>query len=107
MKLVFYSEQIPVLFTVYNDVNRLCSRDPHQLFLRLESQVRERVFEKKRHLSEKLNVGYSTPPEAREIMSTLLSEYVQLCSVSRLVSEHLTDLVSGTPDIFLLEINRY
>lgn len=73
-------------------VARLCSRDAHQLFLRLESQVREFVIEKKVNLLKKLSAGYGTPPEAREVMSTLLNEYNQLCAVSRLVSEHLTDL---------------
>ena len=74
---------------------RLCSRDPHQLFQRLESQVREFVIEKKVNLRKKINTGYSTPPQAREIMSMLLEEYNNLSNVARIVSENLSTLVSS------------
>ncbi|XP_046371497.2 protein FAM193A-like isoform X3 [Haliotis rufescens] len=73
-------------------VCRLCSRDPHQLFLRLESQVREFVIEKKVRLLKQLNCGYKSPPQAKEFISLLLDEYNQLCLASRLTAEYLTDL---------------
>ena len=79
---------------------RLCSRDPHQLFQRLESQVREFVIEKKVNLRKKINAGYSTPPQAREIMSMLLEEYTNLSDVARIVSENLSTLVSCLCDQF-------
>ncbi|XP_071167409.1 protein FAM193A-like isoform X2 [Mytilus edulis] len=73
-------------------VDRLCTRDPHQLFLRLESQVREFVIEMKVKLLKQLNSGYKTPPEAKAFISLLLDEYCHLCGVSRKMSEILTKL---------------
>ncbi|XP_041368374.1 protein FAM193A-like [Gigantopelta aegis] len=73
-------------------VKRLCARDPHQLFLRMESQVREFVIEKKVRLLKQLDCGYKTPPEAKQFISLLLDEYHQLCLASRLTSKWLIDL---------------
>ncbi|XP_060085578.1 protein FAM193A-like [Ylistrum balloti] len=73
-------------------VHRLCSRDPHQLFLRLESQVREFVIEMKVRLLKQLHSGYKTPPEAKTFISMLLDEYGHLCHVSRKMAEVLTEL---------------
>ncbi|XP_021378384.1 protein FAM193A-like isoform X2 [Mizuhopecten yessoensis] len=73
-------------------VHRLCSRDPHQLFLRLESQVREFVIEMKVRLLKQLHSGYKTPPEAKTFISMLLDEYGHLCQVSRKMAEVLTEL---------------
>lgn len=73
-------------------VHRLCSRDPHQLFLRLESQVREFVIEMKVRLLKQLHSGYKTPPEAKTFISMLLEEYGHLCHVSRKMAEVLTEL---------------
>lgn len=73
-------------------VERLCTRDPHQLFLRLESQVREFVIEMKVKLLKQLSSGYKTPPEAKAFISLLLDEYCHLCAVSRKMSEILTKL---------------
>ncbi|KAL8592145.1 hypothetical protein ACOMHN_033516 [Nucella lapillus] len=92
-----YSKEMPglneedtVIFRTL--VDKLSSRDPHQLFQRLESQVREFVIEKKMNLRKKINSGFNTPPQAREIMSMLLEEYNNLSDVSRVVSENLSSL---------------
>ncbi|XP_061177860.1 protein FAM193A-like [Saccostrea echinata] len=63
-------------------VHRLCARDPHQLFLRLESQVREFVIEMKVKLLKQLNSGYKSPPESKSFIQLLLDEYGHLCKVS-------------------------
>lgn len=73
---------------------RLCTRDPHQLFLRLESQVREFVIEMKVKLLKQLNSGYKSPPEAKSFIQLLLDEYEHLCVVSRKMGKILEKLVS-------------
>lgn len=73
---------------------RLCTRDPHQLFLRLESQVREFVIEMKVKLLKQLNAGYKSPPEAKSFIQLLLDEYRHLCVVSRKMGTILEKLVS-------------
>lgn len=73
---------------------RLCTRDPHQLFLRLESQVREFVIEMKVKLLKQLNAGYKSPPEAKSFIQLLLDEYRHLCLVSRKMGTILEKLVS-------------
>ena len=77
-----------------NIVFRLCHRDPHQLFLRLESQVREFVIEMKVKLLKQLNTGLKTPPQAKKFISLLLDEYAHLCKVARKMSGVLIELVS-------------
>ncbi|XP_070210896.1 protein FAM193A-like isoform X3 [Littorina saxatilis] len=98
MELTTLSEEDSATFREL--VDKLCSRDPHQLFQRLESQVREFVIEKKVNLRKKINSGYSTPPQAREIMSMLLEEYSNLSNVARIVSENLSTL-----NMFLEQFN--
>lgn len=79
---------------LYPDMfHRLCIRDPHQLFLRLESQVREFVIEMKVRLLKQLHPGCKTPQEAKAFISLLLDEYGHLCKVSRRLAETLTELV--------------
>ena len=73
---------------------RLCQRDPHQLFLRLESQVREFVIEMKVKLLKQLSTGLKTPPQAKKFISLLLEEYAHLCKVARKMSGLLVHLVS-------------
>ena len=73
---------------------RLCQRDPHQLFLRLESQVREFVIEMKVKLLKQLSTGLKTPPQAKKFISLLLEEYAHLCKVARKMSGLLIHLVS-------------
>ncbi|XP_076436859.1 uncharacterized protein LOC143276252 isoform X2 [Babylonia areolata] len=90
LEVTSLSEEEAVTFR--NQVDKLCSRDPHQLFQRLESQVREFVIEIKMNLRKKINSGYSTPPQAKEIMSMLLEEYNNLSNVARIVSENLSTL---------------
>ncbi|KAL3864296.1 hypothetical protein ACJMK2_005990 [Sinanodonta woodiana] len=73
-------------------VHRLCCRDPHQLFLRLESQVREFVIEMKVKLLKQLNSGFKTPPQAKHFISLLLDEYGHLCRVARKMAGILGEL---------------
>ena len=68
-------------------------RDPHQLFLRLESQVREFVIEMKVKLLKQLSTGFKTPPQAKKFISMLLEEYTHLCTVARKMSGLLKELV--------------
>lgn len=75
-----------------DSVHRLCTRDPHQLFLRLESQVREFVIEMKVKLLKQLNSGYKSPPEAKSFIQLLLDEYEHLCVVSRKMGKILEKL---------------
>lgn len=92
---------VTFFFTFFHAVQfhfRLCARDPHQLFLRLESQVREFVIEMKVKLLKQLNSGYKTPPEAKAFIQLLLDEYGHLCVVSRKMAEILNKLVS---DMFM------
>lgn len=73
-------------------VHKLCSRDPHQLFLRLESQVREFVIEMKVKLLKQLKSGCKTPPQAKKFISLMLDEYAHLCKVARKVAGLLKEL---------------
>lgn len=73
-------------------VHKLCSRDPHQLFLRLESQVREFVIEMKVKLLKQLSTGFKTPPQAKKFISLLLEEYAHLCKIARRMSGLLMEL---------------
>uniref|UniRef100_A0A0B7A9E4 FAM193 C-terminal domain-containing protein n=1 Tax=Arion vulgaris TaxID=1028688 RepID=A0A0B7A9E4_9EUPU len=74
-------------------VDKLCSRDPHQLFLRLESQVREIVIEIKTSLLVKLKEdGYNTPELARDFTSSLLSHYDLLTKKAHLLAQYLGGL---------------
>lgn len=79
---------------------RLCQRDPHQLFLRLESQVREFVIEMKVKLLKQLSTGIKTPPQAKTFISLLLEEYAHLCKIARKMSGLLSDLVSDSYFLF-------
>jgi len=73
--------------------HRLCSRDPHQLFLRLESQVREFVIEMKVKLLKQLAAGFKTPPQARKFIALMLEEYAHMCRVARRLAGLLKELV--------------
>ncbi|XP_052772663.1 protein FAM193A-like isoform X3 [Mya arenaria] len=73
-------------------IHRLCSRDPHQLFLRLESQVREFVIEMKVKLLKQLSTGFKTPPQARMFIGLMLAEYAHLCRVARRMAGLLKEL---------------
>ncbi|XP_059163345.1 protein FAM193A-like isoform X3 [Physella acuta] len=74
-------------------VDKLCSRDPHQLFLRLESQVREIVMDMKTSLLNKLKEnGCDTPELALDFTRSLLSHYDLLTEKSCLLARYLGGL---------------
>jgi hypothetical protein len=61
-------------------VKRLCSRDPHQFFQRLETLAREYLLEVKVRLLEQLSCGFNSPQLAIEFIQMLLDEYTSLTS---------------------------
>ncbi|XP_078534704.1 protein FAM193A isoform X1 [Lissotriton helveticus] len=79
-------------------VDRLCERDPYQLYQRLEQQAREYVLEMKvrllRHLSfgTKVTSSVPGPPQAHQFISLLLEEYTALCQAARTISTFLFTL---------------
>lgn len=87
-------------------VDRLCEKDPYQLYQRLEQQAREYVLEMKvrllKHLSagSKMTPGGSAgnvavaqgPPQAHQFISLLLEEYNALCQAARTISSFLLTL---------------
>ncbi|XP_061108644.1 protein FAM193A-like isoform X3 [Conger conger] len=79
-------------------VDRLCQRDPYQLYQRLEQQAREYVLEVKVRLLKHLSAGSKVtaleegPPQAHQFISLLLEEYSALCQASRTISSFLLTL---------------
>ncbi|XP_036902757.1 protein FAM193A isoform X1 [Sturnira hondurensis] len=81
-------------------VDRLCERDPYQLYQRLEQQAREYVLEMKVRLLRQLSAaarvrapsGLQGPPQAHRFVSLLLEEYSALCQAARTVSTFLGTL---------------
>jgi hypothetical protein len=59
-------------------VRKLCSRDPHQFFQRLETLAREYLLEVKVRLLEQLSCGFNSPQLAIEFIQMLLEEYSAL-----------------------------
>ncbi|CAB1460897.1 unnamed protein product [Pleuronectes platessa] len=85
-------------------VDRLCEKDPYQLYQRLEQQAREYVLEMKVRLLKHLSAGSKTagqsvtvaaaqgPPQAHRFISLLLEEYSALCQAARTISSFLLTL---------------
>ncbi|XP_055445230.1 protein FAM193A isoform X1 [Bubalus kerabau] len=81
-------------------VDRLCERDPYQLYQRLEQQAREYVLEMKVRLLRQLSAasrvkppsGLQGPPQAHQFISLLLEEYGALCQAARTISSFLGTL---------------
>ncbi|XP_067352856.1 protein FAM193A isoform X4 [Channa argus] len=85
-------------------VDRLCEKDPYQLYQRLEQQAREYVLEMKMRLLKHLSAGSKTPgpastvavsqgpPQAHQFISLLLEEYHALCQAARTISSFLLTL---------------
>ncbi|KAJ8382963.1 hypothetical protein SKAU_G00037410 [Synaphobranchus kaupii] len=79
-------------------VDRLCERDPYQLYQRLEQQAREYVLEVKVRLLKHLSAGSKVtpleegPPQAHQFISLLLEEYSALCQAARTISSFLLTL---------------
>ncbi|XP_075355741.1 protein FAM193A isoform X2 [Mycteria americana] len=81
-------------------VDRLCERDPYQLYQRLEQQAREYVLEMKVRLLRHLSLGSKVastlaiqgPPQAHQFISLLLEEYSALCQAACTISAFLVTL---------------
>ncbi|KAJ8262219.1 hypothetical protein GJAV_G00163940 [Gymnothorax javanicus] len=79
-------------------VDRLCKRDPYQLYHRLEQQAREYVLEVKVRLLKHLSEGSKVvsveegPLQAHQFISLLLEEYSALCQAARTISTFLLTL---------------
>ncbi|XP_028834359.1 protein FAM193A isoform X2 [Denticeps clupeoides] len=81
-------------------VDRLCEKDPYQLYQRLEQQAREYVLEMKMRLLKHLTAGSKAagavaaqgPPQAHQFISLLLEEYNGLCQAARTISSFLLTL---------------
>ncbi|XP_062852280.1 protein FAM193A [Trichomycterus rosablanca] len=79
-------------------VDRLCEKDPYQLYQRLEQQAREYVLEMKVRLLKHLSAGPDGlgathgPPQAHQFISLLLEEYSALCQAARTISSFLLTL---------------
>uniref|UniRef100_A0A672KDH3 Family with sequence similarity 193 member A n=1 Tax=Sinocyclocheilus grahami TaxID=75366 RepID=A0A672KDH3_SINGR len=80
-------------------VDRLCEKDPYQLYQRLEQQAREYVLEMKVRLLKHLSTGSKAPgavaqgpPQAHQFISLLLEEYNTLCQAARTISSFLLTL---------------
>ena len=67
------SKERPDLFRIKKNVNDLCARDPHQLYQRLETGVREFVLEIKLRLIELLQKQAKNPSLAQDFIQ---SEYI-------------------------------
>ncbi|XP_063221682.1 uncharacterized protein LOC134530617 isoform X2 [Bacillus rossius redtenbacheri] len=76
-------------------VNKLCAKDPHQLFQRLEAQVQEFVIEAKVRQLELLHREKQTPEIARIFLTGLLEGYEKLCIAARLLIKLLEPLEKG------------
>nr|CAD7571010.1 unnamed protein product [Timema californicum] len=64
-------------------VHKLCVKDPHQLFQRLESQVQEFVIEAKVRQLELLHREKQTPEIAQIFLTGLLDGYEKLCLAAK------------------------
>uniref|UniRef100_A0A673I2Q9 Protein FAM193A-like n=1 Tax=Sinocyclocheilus rhinocerous TaxID=307959 RepID=A0A673I2Q9_9TELE len=80
-------------------VDRLCEKDPYQLYQRLEQQAREYVLEMKVRLLKHLSTDSKAPgaasqgpPQAHQFISLLLEEYNALCQAARTISSFLLTL---------------
>ncbi|KAM4809590.1 protein FAM193A [Rhinophrynus dorsalis] len=79
-------------------VDRLCERDPYQLYQRLEQQAREYVLEMKVRLLKHLSLGFKVtstiqgPPQAHQFISLLLEEYNALCQAACTIGTFLVTL---------------
>ncbi|XP_063075042.1 protein FAM193A isoform X2 [Engraulis encrasicolus] len=81
-------------------VDRLCEKDPYQLYQRLEQQAREYVLEMKIRLLKHLaagskvvpDVALQSPPQAHHFITLLLEEYSALCQAARTISCFLLTL---------------
>jgi len=82
----------PDLNCMKEKIQRLVWRDPHQLYQRLEAQIKELVLDMKAKLIDLLQKQAKNPSLAQEFISDLLSGHERLCEASKIVSVILSDL---------------
>lgn len=82
----------PSLDRMTESVHKLVWRDPHQLYQRLESQLRDFVLELKGRLVELLQKQAKNPNLAQEFIQCLLGGHDKLCEAGKLVTPVLSDL---------------
>ena len=72
---------------------RLCCYDAHQLFQRLEAQVKKYMGEVKEQLLKQLSEGHNTPSQARQFMSLLLEEHDNFRTAVNTIGSFIQQLV--------------
>jgi len=82
----------PSLSLMQEAVHKLVWRDPHQLYQRLEAQLREVVVELKVKLVELLSKQAKNPSLAQEFIQGLLGGHERLCEASKIIGPVLGDL---------------
>jgi len=82
----------PSLTGMQEAVHKLVWRDPHQLYQRLEAQLREVVVELKVKLVELLSKQAKNPSLAQEFIQGLLGGHERLCEASKIIGPVLGDL---------------
>jgi len=82
----------PSLPQMQDVVHKLVWRDPHQLYQRLEAQLREVVVELKVKLVELLSKQAKNPSLAQEFIQGLLGGHERLCEASKILAPVLGDL---------------
>jgi len=82
----------PSLSEMQDAVHKLVWRDPHQLYQRLESQLRDIVTDIKQKLVELLSKQAKNPSLAQDFIQSLLSGHEKLCEASKILSPVLSDL---------------
>ena len=73
-------------------VSKLCWKDPHQLFQRLEACVKEFVLEVKLRLIELIQKQAKNASLAQDFIQELLCGYERLCNAAQHLSPALIDL---------------
>merc|ERR1719239_442549 len=82
----------PSLDRMTESVHKLVWRDPHQLYQRLESQLRDFVMELRLRLVDLLQKQAKNPNLAQEFIQSLLGGHDKLCEAGKLVAPVLSDL---------------
>ena len=82
----------PSLSEMQEAVHKLVWRDPHQLYQRLESQLKDIVVDMKQKLVELLSKQAKNPSLAQDFIQTLLSSHERLGEASKILGPVLSDL---------------
>ncbi|CAB4056278.1 unnamed protein product [Lepeophtheirus salmonis] len=94
------SHDKPDLTPLQDKVAQLTWKDPHQLFVRLESGIREFVIDLKLQLIELLQKQAKNPSLAQDFIQSLLDGYEKICTAAAYISPALQELEMGHLRIF-------